>query len=72
MNKQRLRKKQREEMRKPRGWHKKLQGGYTQKKKKKGKLCKRQLGRQKKMQRKKKKKRKGSWMKSSKDKKLKG
>ena len=41
MNKQRLRKKQREEMRKPRDWHKKLQGGYTQKKKKKEKLRKR-------------------------------
>ena len=72
MNRKKLRKKPKEEMRKPRDWHKKLQGGYTQKKKKKGKLRKRQLGRQKKMQRKNKKKRKRSWMRSSKSKKLKG
>ena len=50
----------RKRLRKPRGWHKKLQGGYTQKKKKKGKLHKRLLGRQKKMRGKKKKKRKRS------------
>ena len=41
MNKQKLRKKPREEMRKPKGWHKKLQGGYRERKKRKEKLRKR-------------------------------
>ena len=72
MNKQKLRKKLREEMRKPKGWHKKLQGGCTQKKKRKEKLRKRQLEKLKKMQGKKKKKRKGSSMKSYRSKKKRG
>ena len=43
MNKQRLRKKQREEMRKPRGWHRKLHDGCTAKRKRKEKMPKKKL-----------------------------
>ena len=72
MSKQKLRRKPREEMRKLRGWHKKLQGGCTQKKKRKEKLRKRQLEKLKKMQGKKKKKRKRSSMRSYRSKKQRG
>ena len=58
MNKKRLRKKPREGMSKLRGWHKKLQGGCTQKKKRKERLLRKQLRKQKKQLRMRKKKRK--------------
>ena len=43
MNRLRLRKKQREEKRKPRDWHRKLRGGCIAKRKGKEKLPKKQL-----------------------------
>ena len=43
MNRLRLRKKQREEERKPRDWHRKLQGGCTVRRKGKEKLPKKEL-----------------------------
>ena len=49
MNKQKLRKKPREEMRKPKGWHKKLLDGCKEKKKRKEKLRKRQVEKHRKM-----------------------
>ena len=64
MNKPKLIKKQGSEMRKPKGRHKKLQGGCTQKRKRKEKLHKRQLEKQRKMRGMKKKKRKRSLMRS--------
>ena len=72
MNKQKMRKKPREEMRNLKGSHKNLQGGCREKNKRKEKLHKRQLEKMKKMQGKKKKKRKRSLMGSSKSKKQKG
>ena len=51
MNKQKLRRKPGEEMRKPKGWHKKLQGGCREKKKKKEELPKNQRKRKKKKRR---------------------
>ena len=72
MNKQKLRKKPREEMRKLKGWHKKLQGGCREKRKRKEKLHKRQLEKQRKMQEMKKKKEKESLMRSLRDRKQRG
>ena len=59
-------------MRKPKGWHKKLQVGCRGKKKRKEMLRKRQLEKLKKMQGKKKKKRKRSLMKSYRNKRQRG
>ena len=49
MNKPKLMKKQGNEMRNPKGWHKKLQGGCREKRKRKEKLRKRQIEKQRKM-----------------------
>ena len=72
MNKKKMRTKPREEMRKPEGWPKKLQGGCREKRKRKEKLRKRQLEKQRKMQRMEKKKRKISLMRSYRSKKQRG
>ena len=75
MNRLRLRKKQREEKRKPRDWHRKLQGGCTVKRKEKEKLPKKQLRnpkRQKKQLEKQLKKRRESSMRSYKSRKQRG
>ena len=79
MNRIRLRKKQREEKRKPRDWHRKLQGGCTAKRKEKGKLPKKQLRKPRKQLKKQKKqlekqlkKRRESSMRSYKSRKQKG
>ena len=69
MNKPNLMNNQGNEMRKPKGWHKKLQGGYMEKKKKKEELHKRQLEKQRKTEEMKKKKRKRILMKSYRNKK---
>ena len=60
MNRLRRRKKPKEEMKKLRGWKRKLQDGCIQKKKQKEELLRKHLRKQKKQLGKKKKKRKGS------------
>ena len=72
MNKPKLMKNQGNKMRKPKDWHKKLQGGYREKKKKKEELPKKHPKRQKKMLGMKKKKRKESLMRSYRSKKQRG
>ena len=68
MNRLRLRKKQRKEKRKPKDWHRKLQGGCTEKRKGKEKLPKKQLRKPKKQL----KKRRESSMRSYKSRKQRG
>ena len=72
MNRPKLMKKPGNKTRKHKGWPKKLQGGCREKKKRKEKLCKRQLERLRKMQGKNKKKRKRSLMRSLRNRKKRG
>ena len=72
MNKQKLRKKPREEIRKLKGWPKKLLGGCRERKRRKEKLHRRQLEKQRKIKEMKKKKRKRSLMKSYRNKRRRG
>ena len=72
MNKPKLMKKQGNEMRKPKGWPKKMQGGCKEKRKKKEELPKKQPKGKKKMRERKKKKRKGSLMRSFRNRKQRG
>ena len=72
MNKPKLMKNPERELKIPKGWHRKLQGGCREKKKKKEKLPKKQPKKQKKTREKKKKKEKESLMRSLRNRKQRG